>query len=108
VRLGRDGDADAVLTRARARFGEVAPVVLLEARQMLRREAFAEAEGKLVTLTDDRDRAIASSAWAWIGVARLGQSNAEGAMAAAREALAIDDTNDVARYAMDAARKLRR
>ncbi len=108
VRLGRLADADEVLVRARQRFGEHPGVVLLEARQMLRREAFAEAEGTLDALTRDTDRAIASAAWAWIGVARLGQGNAEGAVAAAREALLLDEANPVARYAMDAARQLRR
>lgn len=108
LRLGRLGDADDVLTRARRRFGEHPGIVLLEARQMLRREAFAEAEGKLGALTRDGDRATASAAWAWIGVARLGQGNAEGAVAAAREALLLDDENPVARYAMETARQLRR
>jgi Tfp pilus assembly protein PilF len=108
MRLGRFEDADAALARAHERIGRHASLVLLEARQMLRREAYAEAEGALTPIAQNDDRAIAASAWAWIGVARLGQGNAEGAMAAAREALLLDEENAVARYAMENARKMRR
>lgn len=108
VRLSRFEDADAALARARQRFGDHPAIVLLEARQMLRREAYAEAEGTLAPIARNDDRALAAAAWAWIGVARLGQGNAEGAIAAAREALLLDEENAVARYAMEAARKMRR
>ena len=63
---------------------------MLVARQLLRRDAFAEAEEVLAPLTDDPDWTRASAAWSWIGVARLARKDRDGARAAAREALAID------------------
>ena len=69
---------------------------MLVARQLLRRDAFAEAEEILAPLTDDPDRTRASAAWSWIGVARLARKDRDGARAAAREALAIDPENPIA------------
>ena len=82
--------------RARARFGDVPELVMLVARQLLRREAFADAEEILAPLTDDADRARASTAWGWIAVARLARKDHDGAASAAREALAMDKDNGVA------------
>lgn len=96
LRLDREGEADDVIGRARLRFGDPPELVMLVARQMLRREAFAEAEEVLAPLTDDADRPRAAAAWAWIGVARLARGDRAGAHAAAREARALDDQNGVA------------
>ncbi len=96
LRLDRDEQADDVIGRARARFGDVPELVLLVARQLLRREAYAEAEEMLGPLTDDPDKARASAAWGWIGVARMARRDRNGAHVAAREALALDPTNRVA------------
>jgi Tfp pilus assembly protein PilF len=101
LRLGRDEDADGVLGRARLRFGDVPELQMLVARQLLRRDAFAEAESILAPLTDDADRARASAAWAWIAVARLARRDRAGAHAAAREALALDHDNAVAARVRD-------
>jgi tetratricopeptide (TPR) repeat protein len=95
-RLDREGEADDVIGRARVRFGDVPELLLLVARQLLRREAFADAEEILAPLTDDADPSRASAAWSWIGVARLARKDLAGARAAAREALAIDKDNAVA------------
>lgn len=96
LRLEREGDADDVLGRARARFGDGPELRLLLARQLLRRDAFVEAEDVLAPLTEDASASRAASAWAWIAVAR--RSRGDGAAsAAAREALALDPTNEVAR-----------
>ncbi|MDF2692058.1 MAG: domain protein putative component of TonB system [Labilithrix sp.] len=96
LRLDREGEADDVIGRARARFGDVPELALLVARQLLRRDAFAEAEEILAPLTDDTDRPRASAAWSWIAVARLARNDREGAHIAAREALALDKENPVA------------
>lgn len=95
-RLDRIGEADGVIGRARLRFGDRPELVMLVARQLLRRDAFAEAEEILAPLTDDADRSRAAAAWAWIGVARLAREDRDGARVAAREALAIDAANEVA------------
>ena len=107
LRLHRDDEADLVLERARRAFGERPALVLLEARALIRRGAHAQAEGRLVPLTRDDELALKAQAWAWISVARIGQRNAEGAIAAAAEALRIDDTQPVARYALSMARAMR-
>jgi tetratricopeptide (TPR) repeat protein len=95
-RLDRDSEADDVIGRARSRFGDVPPVLMLVARQLLRREAYTEAEEILAPLTDDAGSPRSAEAWSWIGVARLARKDRTGARAAAREALAIDKGNRVA------------
>ena len=67
-----------MIGRARARFGDTPELLMLFARQLLRRDAFAEAEEILAPLTDDADRSRASAAWAWIGVARLARKDRRG------------------------------
>lgn len=96
LRLEREGDADDVLGRARMRFGDVPELRLLVARQLLRRDAFVEAEDVLAPLTEDASSSRAASAWAWIAVARRSRGDAS-ASAAVKEALALDATNEVAR-----------
>jgi tetratricopeptide (TPR) repeat protein len=96
LRLDREADADDVIHRARTRFGDTPELVMLVARQLLRRSAFAEAEGILAPLTADADLPRAAAAWAWIGVARLGRGDRAGARDAAREALAMDGSDAVA------------
>jgi len=95
LRLDREGESEDAIGRARARFGDVPELVLLVGRQLLRREAFVEAEDVLAPLTGDTDRSRAAAAWAWIGVARRARGDAT-ASAAVTEALAMDPTNEVA------------
>jgi Tfp pilus assembly protein PilF len=102
LRLDRDPAAEGVIARARARFGDVPEIVLLVARQLLRREAFAEAEELLAPLTDDPRRSHAAEAWAWIGVARLARGDRRGAHAAAEEALGIDPASPLAAHVIAA------
>jgi Tfp pilus assembly protein PilF len=96
VRLGREGEADDALARAREAVGDVPEIVLLVARQLLRRSAYAEAEAVLAPLTEDQDHARAGAAWAWIGVARAGRGDCVYALRAVREALLVDRTDPVA------------
>jgi Tfp pilus assembly protein PilF len=87
VRLGREDDADDTLARGRARIGDVPDLLILVARQLLRRRAFEAAETLLAPLTFHADSTRQSAAWSWICVARLGEGKAEAALVAAREAL---------------------
>lgn len=96
IRLSRDAEADDVIARARVRFGEIPPVLLLVGRQLLHREAFAEAEEVFSPLTDDSDPTRAAAAWSWIAVSRMARNDREGAKVAAREALGMDEHNEVA------------
>jgi Flp pilus assembly protein TadD len=103
LRLKREPEADDVLTNARARFGDVADVVLLVGRQQLRRGAYEQAEATLAPLTQEGGRRRAE-AWAWIGVARLGRGDAAGARDASKEAQAIDSQEPIAFYLQNALR----
>ncbi len=108
LRLDREGDAGSVLAHAREAFGPVPAVVLLEARLLLRRGEFAQAEEQLEPLVHLADRQRASAALAWLAVAQLGQGNVEGAIRAAERATSLDPTDGVARYALRTAREARR
>ncbi len=103
TRLGREAEADDVLVRARAKFGEAPDLLVLVARQLLRRGAAEEAEAVLAPLTGALDEGRAAVAWSWIAVTRLGREDAEGAIAAAREALQRRRDEPVAVYATGAA-----
>ena len=96
LRLDRDGEADAVIAVARGRLGDAPELLMLVARQLLRRAAYAEAEEILAPLTADADRTRAGAAWAWIGVARLAREDRAGARAAALQSVAFEPTNEVA------------
>jgi predicted Zn-dependent protease len=97
VRLGREGEGDEALARARERLGDVPELVLLVGRQLLRRSAFEKAEAVLAPLTNDADHARAGAAWAWIAIARAGRGDCPGALRAARETLLVDRSDPVAR-----------
>jgi len=98
--LGRQSEAHAVLSRATDRFGELAPLVLLEARENIARGEWREAEAALAIVAGGDDRQRAASAWAWTAIARLGRGDGQGAREAAQAALAIDSEDSVARYAL--------
>jgi tetratricopeptide (TPR) repeat protein len=98
LKLAREDDADDVLVRARARFGDSPELLLLVGRQLLRREAYVDAEAVLAPLTKDEDPGRAAAAWSWIGVCRLGRLAPDDARSAAAEALALDRDNAVARF----------
>jgi len=100
VRLGRERDADIATGRARARFGNRPDIVMLVARQLLRRGAFEEAEGTLAPLTAAADPARSATAWAWVAVARLGLGRPDAAEVAAREALAANAAEPVAQFVL--------
>jgi Flp pilus assembly protein TadD len=98
LKLAREDDADDALVRARTRFGDTPELLLLVGRQLLRREAYVEAEAVLAPLTKDEDSSRAAAAWSWIGVGRLGRYALGEARTAAAEALLLDRHNAVARF----------
>lgn len=103
LRLERVEQAEDVLRDAVARFGATPRLAIIEARLLLQRSAFADAEEKLEPLLDGPDRAQAAEAFAWIAVARLGEGDRVAALEAARRALALDSTLGVARFALRSA-----
>jgi Tfp pilus assembly protein PilF len=100
LRLGREDEADRLLSGAIERFGDTPGTALLSARQALRRGDAAGAAIQLMALTRSADRARAGAAWAWLGVARLELGDAPGAEQAAREALAVDGGDRVAAFVL--------
>jgi Flp pilus assembly protein TadD len=100
LQLGRDADAEKVVDRARARFGDTAPLMLLVGREQLARGEWAEAEAVLAPLVGDPDAGRASAAWGWIAVGRVGRGDFGGAAAAARAAVELDGDDAVAVYAL--------
>jgi tetratricopeptide (TPR) repeat protein len=103
LRLKRIEDADEVIAAAIARFGRTSRLAIVEARLLLQRDAFADAEEKLEPVTDDPNRSQAADAFAWLAVARLGEGDAPGAIDAARRALELDPHAEVAQFALRAA-----
>jgi tetratricopeptide (TPR) repeat protein len=97
--LGREGDAQAVLARAREKAGDAPGLMLLVAREQLRLGDWDEAEATLAPLTGQRDRQGAGAAWGWIAVARLGRGDVAGAEQASGASLAVDRKDPVALYA---------
>ncbi len=102
LRLERMTEAEDVLASARERFGDHPGLVLIEARLLMHDEAFAEAEERLMPITRSADRPRAAAAWAWIAVARAARDDRAGATSAARNALAINPDESVARYTLRA------
>lgn len=100
LRLERIDDAEDVLGAAVARFGRTPTLTVLDARLLLERGAFADAEEKLEPLIDGSDRHQVAEALAWIAIARLGEGDGVGAVEAAGRALALDPRLDVARFAL--------
>ncbi len=98
LRLGRDGEADEAITRARALFGDRPELLMLVARQLLRRGAYVRAEEILTPLTSDRDASRGGAAWAWIAVCRLARGENGAAAEAANEALSFDRQNAIAEF----------
>jgi tetratricopeptide (TPR) repeat protein len=97
LQLGREAESNAVLERARADFGGVPEIVLLEARRQLRQGSIAEAEGLLATLTRGNDD-TARAAWSWIAAGRLAGGDRSGALEAAGKAFVLDRNDAVATF----------
>ncbi len=105
LQLGREGESRDNLERARARFGDEPPLLLLLAREQLRRGDWDAAEATLAPMVGGLDQGRAGAAWAWIALARVGRGDLRGAEEAAAAALAIDRSDPVALYARGLAQK---
>jgi tetratricopeptide (TPR) repeat protein len=97
LQLGREEESDALLDRARAVFGDVPDLLLLDARRLLRRGSLAEAEERLAALTVQGDD-IARAAFSWLGAARLAAGDFGGALAAAEKTFLMDKNDAVATF----------
>jgi Flp pilus assembly protein TadD len=104
LQLRRSSEASDVLARAHERFGTTPSLELLDARFLLRRSAFAEAERRLTPLSRSPDPMRASAAFSWLAIARLGEGNVAGATDAAERAISLDPDDGVARYALKTVR----
>lgn len=107
LRLDREAEAEAVVASGRASAGDAPALLLVLARLRLAAGDWDEAEAILAPLTGVGDRARAAAAWSWIAVARAGRGDAEGSREAARAALAANQDDPVARYALSAGRGTR-
>jgi Flp pilus assembly protein TadD len=97
LQLGREAQSESVVARARDRFGDAPPLMLLVARERLQRGQWQEAEALLAPLIGVADRGRVCAAWAWIAVARAARGDSAGASEAARASLSIDRDDPVAR-----------
>jgi Flp pilus assembly protein TadD len=97
LQLGRESQSESVVARARDRFGDAPPLMLLVARERMQRGQWQEAEALLAPLIGGPDRGRACAAWAWIAVARAARGDSTGASEAARASLSIDRDDPVAR-----------
>jgi tetratricopeptide (TPR) repeat protein len=107
LRLGREDQADHALATARARLGDGPELVMLVARQFLRRGAFEAAEEALAPLTGHADSHRQAAAWSWIAVARLGEGRLDEAVQAASEALVLDRDETLQNHVMSVALEAR-
>lgn len=97
LQLGRVEESDAVLERARADFGDAPEIVLLAARQKLRRGDVEDAQTMLLPLTESDDD-NARAAWSWMAAARLARGDHAGALDAAEKAFRLDRNDAVATF----------
>jgi tetratricopeptide (TPR) repeat protein len=100
LRLQRVPEARQALERARERFGSNPLLEVLEARLLLRQNAFAQAGERLEPVSRLSDRQLSMTALSWLAIARLGEGDMEGAADAAERALSLDADDAVARYAL--------
>lgn len=99
-KLGREGEADEALARGRRLVGDDAELAMLVGRQLLHRGNYDDAERVFAELTVADDARRATSAWAFVAVARLGKGDAVAAEHAASQALRGDRDEAVATYVM--------
>ncbi|MGH7434540.1 MAG: tetratricopeptide repeat protein [Polyangiaceae bacterium] len=100
IELGRMAEAEAVVAEGRERAGDAPVLLLVVAREHLFRAEWAEAETVLAPLVGGVDRAVACAALSWMAVGRVALGDRDGAVEAARAALAIDRNDAVAAYAL--------
>jgi tetratricopeptide (TPR) repeat protein len=100
LQLGRGAESDDVVARGRERFGDTPALMILVGRQLLARGEWDGAEAALAPLVGDQDHGRACAALAWLAVGRAARGDREGAIAAARAAMAIEPDEEVARYVL--------
>ena len=106
LRLGREDEADAVLSSARKRLGDRPMLVLLAARRALDAGKVDAARRTLEALASQRSN-VTTAAKAWLAVADLAAGDVGAAIADAETALADDRHDPVATFALAAALEAR-
>ena len=104
LRLDRVDDAARTLALARDRWGPRFAWTLLEARVLLRRCDFAAAIDRLESILGVSDARQRASALAWLAIARLANGERAPAREAAAQAIDLDPSAPIARYASTAIR----
>ena len=99
LQLEDNDEAGEQIALARKRFGDLGPLMVIEARLFMNENKFAEAEKLIEPATQDADPLHAANAWAWLAVIRIGKGDIAAATVAVNEATRIDPTNNVGRYA---------
>lgn len=97
LQLGREEESDTALDRARGTFGDLPELLLLDARRLLRRGAFEEADERLLALTDREDD-VARAAFSWLAASRLAAGDPTAALGAAEKAFHLDKNDAVSTY----------
>jgi tetratricopeptide (TPR) repeat protein len=97
IRLGRDGESDGAIARARERFGDTPALLVLFARRTLAAGHIDEAEAILTPLAGQGDD-VGRAAWSWLATIHLARGDYGKAFGAAERALAIDRNDAVATY----------
>lgn len=102
LQLGRHDEADALVVAGAKRFPDSAPLKILSARRLLRKNDIGGAITLLLPVASARDD-MAVAALGWLATAELARGRARHAVGAAERALALDPRDPVAVYAMAAA-----
>jgi Flp pilus assembly protein TadD len=102
LKLRRTAEAEIVLGSAHQLFGAHPALELLDARVLIVRGDFEEADEKLASLVDSRNPEQAASALAWRAIAQLGEGEADAAVASAKRASVLAPDDSVVRYALSA------
>jgi len=99
VRLHREGESDALLAAALARFPDDPALLLLAARRDLRGGKLESALETLAPLAARHDE-LGAAALAWLAVTEQARGRSAEAAARARQALRLDPESSVATYAL--------
>jgi len=97
IRLGREGESNAVIERAREKFADAPALLVLAARRKLAAGAIDEAEAILVPLAAAKDD-VGRAAWSWLAALHLARGDHVRALQAAEHALTLDPNDAVATY----------
>ena len=106
LRLDRTVEVERLLVDVLEHAGPSPTLLLIEARVLLHRGAFAEAASRLEVLAHAAAPSTSSLAFAWLAIARVGSGDRAGAAEAAARAVALSPSDPLAVYAMRASARV--